>query len=302
MQYKIINPPSSMPGKYKSFVVDKDKYMKVYSKDFFEFYNSNKNVYNKAVQYSLGILYEIFNADETAKNIFFTYCDYIYITSMDRPYRAGSHQTADKACDLLMYPYFLNPYFHTLYKKFQDKYKYNIYLSLINHHIHFCFSESPVFGFETAVDKNGNVKIPKRPLDNFNTGIETGEYTLQVYTYCQPLASPIMDYYNMGGLVSTFLNDLIGTRAPYDYVKESSYIIDETCKGYGISKDTFFNYLYNIGKYPDMWLYVQKEFKDVAKYIKKKSEIIGGGIAVLVLLFGAYTAYKYIKLFKKEKQ
>lgn len=282
MTYKIINPPANLPAKFKPFVIDKQKYQLVYeSGKKFQTFAMNMDKYNKATQLLMSIIIKVLSEDEPEfTNIFLKYCHSIIITSMDRPHwKHGSHTIPDKAVDFALYPYFLNPYLHVILNKYKDKYNFNIYLSLNNHHMHFATSEKPTFGFEAVyIPSENKIGIPKSPLRNFNKELSTGEYNMIIVTNVPVLASSVMDYYGMASIVPpNLIQNLANARPIYDYVKEGETIVRETSEGYGITYKTFINYLKAIGMYSDMYDFIKETYTEGVEkiigglsYLKKK--------------------------------
>lgn len=304
MTYKIIRPPSSLPQKFKKYVIPRS-YQYIYtSKNGFSNLAFNMSNYNKAVIDFYHIFVELLENEKFFNTIFKKYCKEIIVTSMDRPYsyKTSSHFIPGKACDFVLIPIFLNPLLHGIINKYRKKHNFDLYLSATNHHLHFAKSNKHKYGYEVAFNpQTQKYVLPKRILQNFNKEISSGKYQLRIYPNLQMLSTLIMDYYGMGSLVSSYLQRLLNLDNTYNYVVEKEKIIKVTCQNYYINYNTFIDYLKSKGRYTDLSDYFKKIYPSFERYIKKTVQgsknllLLGGGIISLSL------AYKYIKLFKKDK-
>ncbi len=255
MTYHIINPPDSIPSVYKQYITKAPN--KIYTKgEGFNNYVMSAPLYSPAVTELVEILIKtVFEKEKTFRDLFYKYCDFIQLTSMDRPYgkKESSHYIAGQAVDLILYPYYLNPLFHSVLMKYSKEKKFTTFISLINHHIHFNISKTPNTGFEMAYI-NDKPLIPSRVRDNFNKLIDSNKARFVISHNFPVFASAVMNYYNMGVCASSILGGIFSdANAPV----EGETILKLTADNYGIPVQGFYNYLKSLGKYVDMYDYLK---------------------------------------------
>lgn len=152
-----------------------------YDKDFCIFKNQtfqNWTRLNDAGLLLLQILTDILK-DESKKADFYLNVKEIYVTSQDRTKRNSNHNNGN-AIDLTLYPLGMNLW---LFKELRH-YKYTVYVSSFNRHIHFDRRAEGLSGVE-VLHKNNKDYYPKMsladPLD-YSIRIEAPE-RMQNYLY-----------------------------------------------------------------------------------------------------------------------